>query len=89
MTKFFFHLHDETGVILDPEGEEFSSLDAARMKALELASQLIIDDLKRTGTVRKGYFEIMNDAGHALATVPFLKQHSPELLGSSPSAQVA
>ncbi len=87
MPRFFFHLCDECGVILDPQGEELTSLNAARMRAMAMASQLIIDDLKKTGTVRRRHIEITDVTGQLLATVPLLRQQTthpeqPALLGA-------
>ncbi|WP_157033676.1 DUF6894 family protein [Belnapia moabensis] len=78
MPRFFFHFHDETGVVLDHEGEQFTSLNAARMKALATASQIIIDDLKKTGCVRTAYFQIADEQGRVLATVPLSKTHKQD-----------
>ena len=78
MPRFFLHFHDETGVVLDHEGEQFTSLDAARMKAFATASQIIIDDLRRMGSVRAGYFHIADEQGQVLATVPLTKEHERE-----------
>lgn len=65
-------------MVLDHEGELFTSLDAARMKALATVSQIIIDDLKRTGSVRTGYFHIADEQGQVLATVPLSKARERE-----------
>jgi hypothetical protein len=69
MTRYFLHLRDHTGVIVDPEGKEFVDLGAARDEAID-AGREIMAELVRTGRVLDGQvIEICDQSGLVLATV--------------------
>jgi hypothetical protein len=69
MTRYFFHLRDDAGVIADPEGKEFANLVAAQDEAIE-AGREIMAELVRTGKVLDGQvIEICDPLGAVMATV--------------------
>ena len=51
MAQFFFHLHNGTDLVMDPEGSDLPSLDAALSEAIESAIELWAQ-LIRTGVTR-------------------------------------
>ncbi|HEX8414767.1 MAG TPA: hypothetical protein VF637_12905 [Sphingomicrobium sp.] len=52
MSRYFLHLRDGTEQLLDPEGQEFASLDAMRKFVLYSARDLL------TGDVRSGILDL-------------------------------
>ena len=46
MPRFFFHLHEET-VLLDPEGQEFPSAEAAREAAVTMAREIACSEVRQ------------------------------------------
>ena len=72
MARFFFHIREGNRTTLDPVGEYFTGLDAARMNALAFISQTIVNDLRILGTVRQRYVDIAGEDGRVVATIPFL-----------------
>ena len=47
MAKYYFDIHDESGIAIDDVGEEFSSSEAARNEALATIGGLIKDSAAR------------------------------------------
>jgi hypothetical protein len=73
MPRFYFHVRDDGSLIIDTVGREYTSIAAARMRALELAAQIIIKELKDFGSVRQQHIEITDDDGQVLSVVPLLR----------------
>ncbi|MHC2109053.1 DUF6894 family protein [Methylobacterium sp. CM6246] len=73
MPRYFLNLrYGRDKLAIDPEGDELPNLDAARERALEAARDLIART--RTSIVRDWFtcaFEIVDEAGHPVLTVPF------------------
>jgi hypothetical protein len=71
MPRFFFHLHTETGVEKDPSGLEFASLEAAVADATQARREYLRDeDIESPRERRKCRFEITDQSGLVVATVP-------------------
>jgi hypothetical protein len=69
--RFYFHIIDGETVITDPDGSELPDLATAHAEALQSARHLLADRI-RAGEVLDGQkFEIRDDEGTLLATVPF------------------
>ena len=72
MPRFFFHLRDAAGTLLDIEGSEHPDLDAATAEAVRHARGLIVDDVRHRGQVPLGErIDITDAAATLLATVSF------------------
>ncbi|MHC2109365.1 DUF6894 family protein [Methylobacterium sp. CM6246] len=75
MPRYFLnvrHRPGPAGLAVDPEGEEFADLDAAREGALSQARVMIARD--QHTFIRDWMdcsFEIMDEADHPALTVPF------------------
>jgi len=75
MPRFFFnvrHRPGSAGLAVDPEGEELADVDAAREHALAQARIMIARE--RHTFIRDWMvcsFEIMDEAGRPVVTVPF------------------
>lgn len=72
MPKFLFRTKVENDLSSNEISEEFTDLAAARMKALEIASKLILQDLKENREVRQGHIEISDEDGNLLSVVPLI-----------------
>ena len=46
MARYFMHLRDGTGELLNPEGQEFASLAALREAVLVTARDLMVGDVR-------------------------------------------
>lgn len=71
MPRFFFHVRDGDGLTEDPDGSEWPDLAAALTEALEAARDLLAEQVKAGTSPGEQHFEISDDAGRMLATVPF------------------
>ncbi|GJE15100.1 DUF6894 family protein [Methylobacterium longum] len=75
MARFFFnvrHRPGPEGLAVDPEGEEFADLNAARERALSQARIMVARE--RHTFIRDWMgcaFEIMDEGGQPVLTVPF------------------
>jgi hypothetical protein len=75
MPRYYFNLRHRpgpAGLAVDPEGEEFPDLNAARERALDAARDMIART--RTDVIRDWFecsFEIEDEDAQLLLTVPF------------------
>jgi hypothetical protein len=72
MPKFFMNVRDGDYLARDVEGIEAANLDAARAEALAAARDLLGDELKNDQVQDNRHFEIVDEAGQVLATVPLM-----------------
>jgi|RhiMetdeSRZDD1v2_1073273.scaffolds.fasta_scaffold920912_1 hypothetical protein len=74
MPLYFLHVRDSDGLIRDLEGSRLSSLEAARIEAVQSARQLMVDSIVtegRVGIARS--IEVCDANGARLLVVPFCK----------------
>jgi Domain of unknown function (DUF6894) len=74
MPLYFLHVRDSDGLIRDLEGSRLSSLEAARIEAVQSARQLMVDSIVtegRVGIARS--IEVCDANGARLLIVPFCK----------------
>jgi hypothetical protein len=64
-------------LVRDPEGSEFADLEAACAEALAGARDLIGDNLKNDQVQDNRQYEITDEAGQVLATVPLMDALKP------------
>ena len=70
--RYFIHILTDSERIADPEGAEFSSLDAARLEATQSARDLMAGELMAGRTVPLGWrVQIADKYETILLTVPF------------------
>ena len=75
MPTYFMNIRDGEDVAVDPEGDEYASLHDARLDAVASAKEIGADALKAGKSLEDTamkVFEIRNEAGDLLATVPFI-----------------
>src|SRR5262245_35941923 len=69
---YFFHLITEAERIVDPDGAEFLSLEAARLEANQTARDLMAGELIAGRTVPFGWrMQIADKDGTIILTIPF------------------
>jgi hypothetical protein len=77
MPLFFLNVRDGASLVRDPEGSEFADLEAARAEALASARDLVGDNLKNDQVQDNRQYEITDEAGQVLATVPLMDALKP------------
>ena len=72
MPRYFFHLRDPSGTLLDIEGSEHRDPEAAVAEAMRHARGMIVEEVRHRGHVPMGdRIEITDAAGTIIATVSF------------------
>lgn len=71
MPRFYFHIVDGATVIEDPDGSDLPDLESALAEALQSARHLLADKVRAGDIVDGQRFEIRDEAGALLATLPF------------------
>lgn len=71
MTRLFLHQNRPQQFIQDTEGLEFSSLEDARLEAIESAREMICDMARRGHIELDCNFQIADEGGKVLMVVPF------------------
>jgi hypothetical protein len=68
---YFLHLRDGTDELLDPDGQEFASLEALRTAVLFCARDLMAGDI-RNGTIDLRYrIDAEDEQGTLVYSLPF------------------
>lgn len=71
MRRYFFHVHNGTGLTQDQEGVELASLEAARQLALIGIRSLVGEELESGLVDLNGRLDICDHAGSVLLSLPF------------------
>lgn len=71
MLRCFFNVHDLDGILFDPEGIEFSDLQAARRAAIAAARSILAEDVTRGHLDLNGWIEVISAGGDILDIVTF------------------
>lgn len=71
MTKFFFHIRDESRLIEDGRGLDLPDLDCALAEALSAARKILAEFPGSRGMLENKEFEICDETGEELAGFPF------------------
>jgi len=78
---YYFNLRTESGVVEDPEGDTYSSLQAAREAALAQARNMLAEGERKGEDRRSWRVEIMDRANQHVLTVAFTELSDPEASG--------
>ena len=70
MPRFHFHVRDSDGLFEDLEGAEFPYLEAARADTVTAAREILAERIKAGQLLDGLRFEIRDEAGRLVATVP-------------------
>ncbi|MGV3552165.1 DUF6894 family protein [Rhizobium sp.] len=71
MPKFYFHVRDGDQIIRDHEGIDMPGKDAAAAEAKQAARDLLAEQLKFGATLDTRQFEIVDDRGEKVLSLPF------------------
>lgn len=71
MTHYFFHICSRTERIVDREGADFDTLEAAVVEARLAAREILAEDLRKGQIDDTRLFEIFDDRGELVARLPF------------------
>ena len=71
MPRYYFHVRSHDSLDEDPEGAEFSSLDAAHNEAVRAAREIIAEKVLSDDIIDGQSFEITAEDGTVLGDVPF------------------
>ena len=69
MPHFYLHLRKGENFLRDPEGGEFIDIEAARQEAIQVARELVSEDIKFGREIDDGRFEIADEHGKTLLMV--------------------
>jgi hypothetical protein len=70
MPTYYFHLRVGDRLDRDPEGTELASVDLAVEEVQQAAREMLAGKLIRNEIIDEQIFEIADDAGQVLRTVP-------------------
>ena len=71
MARFYLHIRNGGGYAEDPEGQELSSLAAARTAAIDGVRSLLSEEARQGELDFSGSIEIADEEGNVLLIVPF------------------
>lgn len=71
MSRYYFHVHNGAGLVLDHEGVELRSLEQARLAAVKGARSLISADVEAGLLDLNGRIEVVDASGTVVMVVAF------------------
>jgi hypothetical protein len=71
VAKYFMHLRDSTEELLDPEGQDFPTLEAMRRATLATARDLIAGDVRDGRIDLRFRIDAHDEAGELVYSLPF------------------
>ncbi|WP_075292821.1 DUF6894 family protein [Pararhizobium arenae] len=71
MPRYYFHVRTGSAIEPDPTGIDFPSIEAALSDAAEAAREILSDMVLAGESIDGEAFEITDEAGNVVATVPF------------------
>jgi uncharacterized protein DUF6894 len=73
MPRYFFNVRSKAGFEADEVGVEFDTLEEAIADARRARTEMVVDEVLGQQTrPTDGWFEISDEAGQVIATVPLL-----------------
>lgn len=69
MTRYFFNIQRQTGLCIDEEGQEFTSITEAHMAAISSLCEIAGDSLKAADPVEVYAIDVTNAAGTVVRSV--------------------
>jgi hypothetical protein len=72
MHKYYFHLHERSGVVRDEEGQELANDTAARKVAVTNARGIMAEDVQGGHLELDGFIEVTDEAGEPLLRVSYM-----------------
>jgi hypothetical protein len=71
MALYFLHLRDGTDDVIDPDGSEFSSMEALRIAVMKNARDTIAGDVQNGVVDFRFRIDAENEAGQVVYSLPF------------------
>jgi len=71
MARYFFELHNGSGVTRDEEGREFPNKDEARREAVVGIRSVLGAEVASGSIDLDGRMDVLNEDGEILFTIPF------------------
>jgi hypothetical protein len=68
---FFFNVRSDRSFDVDDEGLDLPSVDAARLEAIKSAREMVAELILYDQAIDGMRFEVMDEAGNLLITLPF------------------
>lgn len=78
MSHYYFHLNNKNGSVRDLEGGDYADLDDARNEAIESAREIMAERIYIGQEADGSVFEIVDEAGRTVLTVPFETAMTPK-----------
>lgn len=79
MPRYFFHVRKGDVLVEDPEGTEVSETEALDEEAIESARDLLADGDLQGLDRREWVYEVADESGTTVLTLPFSKAVEPDL----------
>jgi hypothetical protein len=71
MSLFYLNLRTPTELLIDPEGSEVTSLEAARSEAIAAIREIVAQDVRSGGADLRCSVEICDAEGVTVSEVPY------------------
>lgn len=69
MPRYYFHLHNRVGTVVDEQGRELPDLEAGRAAAIEDLRSILSEEVKRGRVDLTGRIDVIDGDGRVLLTV--------------------
>ena len=79
MPRFYFHIRKGDVLVEDPEGTEVSETEVLEDEAIEAARDLLADGDLQGLDRREWVYEVADESGATVLTLPFSKAVEPDL----------
>jgi hypothetical protein len=69
--RYFFHVHDYSGLVMDEEGQSLPDLGVARRMAVQSARCIMAEDVRQGCLDRRGRIEVADVDGTVALIIAF------------------
>lgn len=71
MERYFFYIRHDGGTIPDEEGDDFASLDEAKLSATHAVRELVAARIKNGLMIADEHLDVRDEAGNLLLSLSF------------------
>ncbi len=79
MSRYYFHIRKGEVLVEDPEGTEVAQTESLEDEAIEAARDLLADGDRQGLDRREWIYEIADETGATMLTLPFSRTVEPDL----------